>query len=197
MGRKAIDYDLDKVIDQICFVESNYPQSSRSGLYAKVGELLGYSPSFVMGLINKHNIPLTTPLGKKGREKGSVVQKSEAPKDIDPVAVLSGNVKPRKRGSMKAAIRQNCFNCCGTPWGKKPASEARLSVRNCHITECALHPFRPLKTPEEKAEKAARFALTVLDSPPNSVNMVVSEQSEPEETPSVLVPDTTVWDYEN
>ena len=194
MSRKAIPYNLDDLMDTILNVETENAPKNRSALYTLVAERLGFSPSFVMNKIKDNNIPLITPVGQRGRPKGS--GKTDGTEKLtDAGTVVPKKVKLAKRGSMKRAIRNNCINCCGgilTDSGKltgtpKEKQEVRYSLRNCHIVKCSLHPFRPLKTPEEKN---ARFSLAVIDSPPNSVSMI-----EVDEEIKALVPDTTAWDF--
>ena len=90
-------------------------------------------------------------LGKYLREK--TANKGMKYKNPIQVSILNPN-------SRKHAIFAHCFDCCGGNISGDNTG-VKSEIRNCEITNCSLHKFRPYKN--EKALKVSTLA-SALDS---------------------------------
>lgn len=136
------------------------PFANRSALYRAVCETEwakekgpAVNPSNVANWVKKHNIPLLTPVGKKGRQPGVKIANGgrkrkgrnednynamikslnmQSERGIAPAMVKAAD--KAASGSMKAAIRLKCMDCCG---------HDKKYVRECTSLDCALWTFRP------------------------------------------------------
>ena len=153
-GRKAIPVSqamLTKVIEEI---EADGPLPNRSALWEKVCAhpycvAIGLKPQVAMLRAKSYEgLVIKTPLGKRGREKGCPPvagggrkRKPMAKEVMDRLShitppTLQNDVKRAAAGSIKAAVKLKCLDCCA--YSKK-------EVALCTIKECPLWHFRPYK----------------------------------------------------
>lgn len=156
--RIAIDKnELVTVINQ-CEALQSYP--TRGKLFEAVAKSyteiykVSVSPAFVYLKTKEWAIPMTTPLGKKGRAAGcphpvlSGPRQSRADKlsndSVKLEALTSlGKIIPErflpvfkklKAGSLTAAIKLKCLDC---------SDYQSIEVKNCECRECSLWVIRP------------------------------------------------------
>jgi hypothetical protein len=156
MPRPAIEVNEAKLKQLIGDCESKKQYTTRSELWQDVALAYGASPAWVYQVVERLNIEVKTPKGKKGRQKGtkvaSGVKVSRGVKfERSPIikhsllqieAVIKQEQKGRfmpifermKAGSMKAAVTLKCLDC---------SSFQTLEIKHCPCENCPLHPFRP------------------------------------------------------
>lgn len=136
------------------------PFPNRSALFRAVSESdwakskgVLIQPATVANWIKKFDIPLLTPVGKKGRQKGVKIEGAgrkrrgrneenynamikslnmQSERGIAPSMVKAAD--RAASGSMKAAIKLKCMDCCG---------HDKKYVRECTSYDCALWTYRP------------------------------------------------------
>lgn len=118
-------------------------------------------PHNIVSWVAKHNIPLLTPVGKRGRQKGQKIDTTRKNKGrnednykamIKSLEMQSGRgIQPSMAktadraasGSMKAAIKLKCMDCCG---------HEKKYVRECSSLDCALWRYRPYQAADASSE---------------------------------------------
>lgn len=138
------------------------PFANRTALFAaicetewakkKQAEGARINPPNLYNMIRAYNIPLLTPVGKKGRQKGQKIETKrkrqgrneenynamikslnmQSERGIQPSMVKAA--EKAASGSMKYAIKLKCMDCCG---------HDKKYVKECSSTDCALWTFRP------------------------------------------------------
>lgn len=145
------------------------PFPNRSALYLAISESdwakskgVVILPATVANWVKKHNISLLTPVGKKGRQKGVKIEGAgrkrrvrneknynamikslnmQAVRGVHPSMVKVAD--KAASGSMKAAIKLKCMDCCG---------HDKKYVRECTSYDCALWTYRPYQVaPNDQA----------------------------------------------
>lgn len=147
---------VDKTIlsELIVRLDAEKKYSNRTALYTAVSNeyhsahQIRFSPTYVGLRVKEWNIELVTPLGVKGRAKGSKILskeiklkgnkslaalRGEMEKDIDAKSFL-GLLAKVERGSLKSALKLNCLYCAN--WQKQ-------EVKFCQCNTCPLHSIRP------------------------------------------------------
>lgn len=98
-----------------------------------------------------------TPKGKRGRAAGTPINRTARKDKLAKNPNFKENIRLLKRnnptaiktidkmaaGSLKAAVRVNCLNCCGGD--KKSASQ-------CNVLSCGLYLFNPFLKPDDNGE---------------------------------------------
>lgn len=155
-GRKAIQIDALALQNTIREVETSNTIGNRSQLWAaveatewaKTRSPRPLTAQVAMNLAKKFNLNIATPLGKKGREKGSgpIPGAGRKKKTLPPDVVVALNkivpaefhkiVEKAAGGSMKAAVKLKCLDCTGYQMKE---------VRECELKDCSLWSFRPYK----------------------------------------------------
>lgn len=128
-------------------------------------------PNLYSMIVVKHQIPLLTMPGKKGRQKGVKVSNTRKRKGrneenynamMKSLNMQSGRgISPALEkaadraasGSMKAAIKLKCMDCCG---------HDKMMVKTCTSKDCALwtfRPYQPVPTEESTEPEVVQIAL--------------------------------------
>lgn len=102
----------------------------------------------VTARIRKFGLVCKTPLGKRGRQKGEAIVRSNKPKKTSTEAndALIKYMTPKYKslankiigGSRQAATKAMCIQCVGF-------ENAANEIRNCTVFSCPLFNFRPYK----------------------------------------------------
>lgn len=117
-----------------------------------LGKPFQVKPVNIYQKVIQYNIPMKTPKGKKGGVKtvGAGVVRGKKDRSANRLPLLQSTPEEFKPlaakvsgGSMKAAIRLKCLECCC--WQRKEANE-------CQIKTCALWSFLPRKNPKNLEE---------------------------------------------
>lgn len=106
------------------------------------------SASVVKDRMNKFGLTCKTPIGKKGRQKGEAIVRTNKPKKTSTEAnnALTKYMGPRYKslsdkiikGSRQAATKAMCIQCVGL-------ENVSTEIRNCTVFSCPLFNFRPYK----------------------------------------------------
>lgn len=161
-GRKPIVLDKNEFQQLITKLETEQKFANRTQLWEAV-ELTSWAKSqqprpltgqVAMLKARELEISIQTPVGQRGRSKGSGPIPGGGRKkrvmDLESVALVKNSfskeaqVKLAKtferlaNGSMKAAIKANCLDCVGELPGE---------VAKCEIKKCPMWNFRPYKRP--------------------------------------------------
>lgn len=161
--KTATPVDLVKLRECIDKVENKGGLPNRSMLYDAVA--LEYNDpkvtaSVVMLRITKGNIPVITPIGKRGRIKGQkigTVNRTKRADKIKPevIAALRAatpnnyrNLVDRvKAGSTKAMVKLMCLSCVGFERTVKeddnPKSKGVDQIGKCTVMCCPIYSIRP------------------------------------------------------
>lgn len=166
-GRKPIVIDQRELQAIVDTIEASGPCANRTELWKLVEETewarnLSRPLTAQVAMLKAKELGITmkTPLGLRGRVKGSgpinVGKGGRKKKVFSPesrAALINGipgdsldnqRAKLQKTidkacsGSMKAAVKLKCLDCCG--WEK-------MEVAQCQAKECSLYNFRPYKRP--------------------------------------------------
>ncbi len=158
-GRKAIEVSAADLQKAIAELEASQPDGqfpNRSSLWAsledsewaKTRSPRPLTAQVGMLLAKKFNTTINTPVGQRGRQKGSgPVPGGGRKKKAWPLHIVDAvkNSTPTKfhkivdraaKGSLKAAIKLKCLDC--TCFQQK-------EVRLCELTSCSLWTVRPYK----------------------------------------------------
>ena len=162
-GRKPILVDKIELQGIIDTLEKTGTITSRSALWLAVADTewaksIRLTSQVAMLKAKAMNVSITTPLGKKGREKGSgpvpnAGKRRSRKMPLDVITELKAVYEPGlhkkvdrcSKGSMKAAIALKCIDCCG---GQKK------EVALCTIKNCSLWMFRPYQVKESESCQA-------------------------------------------
>lgn len=156
-GRVAITIDKDQFQAALTELEAKQTFANRSLLwtalaetpYAKSTQPRPLSPQVAMLKADELGLTIVTPKGRKGLPVGTkvpnnTVRRSKvAADDVKDALVGAAGKKLEKLalraagGSMKAAIKLKCIDCC---CGDKK------EITNCTIKECSLWNFRPYRS---------------------------------------------------
>lgn len=153
-GRKPLEISIPDFQFILSELETEQKFTTRSSLWeafaqtdwAKNLKPRPLTAQNAMLLAKKHNLTIQTPIGQRGRVKGCGPvpgggrKKKTLPENI--VEVLAKVVPEKyikvlnrvKQGSMKAAVKLKCLDCCG--FEKK-------EITLCNIQECSLWSHRP------------------------------------------------------
>lgn len=152
MGRVKIEIDKSALVAVINKLESAKKFDNRSQLFNAVSEEMNISASLVMLRIKEFNIELKTPVGKRGRAKGTVISDSqkkamqEGRKNKAKIIVnvdslrknfpenYTGLLNKLETGSLAAAIKAKCLDC---------TNFQTVEIKNCQCVACPLFSFRP------------------------------------------------------
>lgn len=167
--KTAVNVDRNALLKAIANVESVGPLANRSVLYDAVHatyQLLAPNPkvtvSVIMLRITKENIPVLTPVGKRGRQKGQKIGHVNRTKRADKMNVKALQVLRNETptnyhnlvdkvasGSVKAMCKLMCLQCVGfermVKEDDKPSSRAIDQIGDCRIMGCALWQIRPFQ----------------------------------------------------
>lgn len=151
MARTKIEIDKSDLVAVINRLESVNKFNNRSQLLKAVADEMNISTGLVMLRIKEFSIEPKTPIGKRGRAKGSVISDSQkkAMQEGRKKAKVAINVSEVRRnfpdsynglinkletGSLKAAIKAKCLDCCNFDVKE---------IKNCQCVACPLYSFRP------------------------------------------------------
>lgn len=156
MARPAIVVDENKLRQIIGDCETKKQYTTRNELWQDVAAVYGASPAWVYLRVEELGIPVKTPKGRKGRQKGEKVAtgvkiprsvKFEKNQEIvKSFGLLEQTIKQEqkgrflpifqrvKAGSMKAAVKLKCLDC---------SNFQPIEIKNCPCTDCPLYAFRP------------------------------------------------------
>lgn len=162
-GRKPIDVSPKEFQDEVSKLELCNSFTNRSELWKALEETFFAKSTRPRPLLRatahqlakKFQTVIKTPVGKRGREKGSKVpegfgggHRKARTINLEVLNALSSVTPPEQRsvigkllekaakGNAKACIKLKCLDC--TNWQK-------LEIKNCDIKECSLHNIRPYK----------------------------------------------------
>lgn len=162
MGRTKLDINMQDVESMLHQVELNGPLINQSAVWNAIADLYNkqyntdISPAVFRQRILEANLNVQTKPGKKGRQPGVKVERTsrankfQSKKGKGALKVLRGTtpanylpiVDKIEAGSMKAAVKLHCLECCGF-------DDSINRVRNCEIKECSLWLFRPYQKTKE------------------------------------------------
>lgn len=162
--KTAIEVNRDILNACINEAESSGPLSNRNELFEKVSSLYNFAatqknlkpikPGVVYLRVRDWNLPVKTPVGKRGRQPGVKIVRghradrfAQDPSIVNSFNHLRAEVKknePRflpivdriQDGSMKAAVKLHCLECC---------DYKSAEVAQCTVVSCPLFAFRPYK----------------------------------------------------
>jgi hypothetical protein len=167
-GRKAIEVSPVELLKTIEQLEKDQPEGkfpNRSALWAAVEETewaktrqpRPLTSQVAMLLAKKHNLEIATPVGQRGRAKGSgPIPGAGRKKKTLPLHVIESMklATPKKyhdivdrvgKGSAKAAIKLKCLDC---------VCFQKKEIRLCEQTSCGLWAYRPYK--DKPVEETSR-----------------------------------------
>lgn len=152
-GRKPIVVDKNVFQNLVSDLEQRFGFLNRSALWQAVSDTgwaksIRLSPQVAMLKAKALAIEVKTPLGQRGRAKGSGAvpnagkRKHKQRMSLEVVSELKTiyqeslhkSVDRAAAGSMKAAIKLKCVDCCGG---------SKKEVALCEIRNCPLWGFRP------------------------------------------------------
>lgn len=161
MGRKTIPVDKKELLRIISFIEGQTKFANRQALYTKVAEEytkqtgVELSPALVYLRVKEWNFSLQTPVGKRGRTAGFApshrvrisreTKFSNNKNTLNSLSLLQSITPARfipvakrvKKGSMKAAVKLKCLDCC---------DYQPVEIKLCTCCECSLWCFRPYQS---------------------------------------------------
>lgn len=165
MGRPSININKQTLTEIIQQCEKSQTYKNHSQLFKDVAQKYAtlmktpITPALIYLRVNEWEIPVTTPKGRKGRQKGeaipSGVRKARGTKfaesDIarQSLALLKQEVKSEQNGrflpiynklqngSMQAAIKLKCLDC---------TNYQTEEIKHCPCTSCSLFLFRPYQS---------------------------------------------------
>lgn len=152
-GRKKIEVDREELQKAITQVEATQELTNRTALWNAVAQTeyaknISLSPQTAMLRAEQFQLNISTPKGLRGRAPGSgpVPRRPKSQRvSLEVVTLQKKNffdeslhpiVDKAASGSMKAAIKLKCIDCC---------AGSKLEVALCTITTCPLWGFRPYK----------------------------------------------------
>lgn len=169
MPRGRIPTILDKGEFQTALteLETSNTFSNRSALwvafcetqYAKTRIPRPLTPATALAKARDMGIDVKTPIGKRGHDKGTVVvRKGRALPDDAAAAVTkdfdkkyNGTVQKLISGSLKAAVKLKCLDCC---------CQQRVEVAKCTSIGCPLWNFRPYKNKNSLTPEGRKLILS-------------------------------------
>lgn len=177
-GRKAIEVSEQQLTEAIRMVESaqtdgKFPNRSQLWIaventeWAKQCNPRPLTAQVAMNLAKEFGIEISTPVGKRGREKGQGPVRTSGPRTRKGIPAdivdelkkefdksMEKTVIKASKGSLKAAIKLKCLDCCGN---------VRKEVALCTVTGCSLFSFRPYKHKESLTKEGRnRISLGVI-----------------------------------
>jgi len=157
MSRAKINIDKVDLVKKIDELEANGPLENRGMLFAKLAELFDVSTATIYNRFRELNLSAKTPLGKKGRAKGTVVvREAGVISDTDKASFarlkqhmgkpLNKLVDKVQAGSKTAAIKLMCIECSGGLTEDKDGSLSKIPaklIKDCGCLQCPLWTLRP------------------------------------------------------
>lgn len=166
-GRAEQQVDQDLLTQSVRQAEINGPLSNRSALYEKVAEIYNQSvkeedqilPATAMNRIVKWEILVKTPVGQRGRAKGTALTPEHKAKlhagrrgkksryaDWDAMRKKTPEryhplITKVEGGNKRAAIKLHCLECTGY---------SSKEVHLCTATACVMYSLRPFQKMVEK-----------------------------------------------
>lgn len=158
-GRKPINVTSDELQVAIGLAETSQQFTARNQLWKYIEEsewaktrtprpLLGQT---AMLLAQKYNLRITTPVGKRGAEKGVRIvgtRKSRRMPEDRRISLLTvtppqfhKSVERAATGNLRSAVKLKCLECSGN---------VKKEVSQCTVMNCALWSFRPYKSLKTK-----------------------------------------------
>lgn len=183
-GRKPIEVTSAELQAQLIQLEASQPEgkfNNRSALWdaltetkwAKTRKPRPLTGQVAMLIAKNNNLTISTPVGKRGREKGCAPINTKGGRKRRQMTKEQADAlyaaTPKKfhkivdrvvKGSVKARIKLNCLNCSN--W-------QQTEVRHCGLLGCAWYSIRPYRTAEEKSN-GTKVSLPLVSEQTNNDN---------------------------